>query len=107
MNDLSVKICFLKFTLVSWELHNLVEMFKEDGYQHAHMSEYVQTWRKKIRIKILVDIAKRELKSGNEILQVYELLDQEMVNRWRIVLYTRKQYLLEINKILNQSVLSA
>ena len=71
------------------------------------MSEYVQTWRKKIRIKILVDIAKRELKSGKEIFQVYETLDQEMKNRWRIVLGTRKQYLQEINKNLNQSIVGA
>ena len=71
------------------------------------MSEYVQTWRKKIRIKILVDIAKRELKSGKEIFQVYETLDQEMKIRWRIVLGTRKQYLQEINKNLNQSIVGA
>ncbi|MDX1441243.1 MAG: hypothetical protein R3237_02145 [Nitrosopumilaceae archaeon] len=71
------------------------------------MSEYVQTWRKKIRIKILVDIARRELKSGKEIFQVYESLDKEMKNRWSIVLCTRKQYLQEINQILNQPIISA
>lgn len=68
------------------------------------MSEYVQTWRKKIRIKILHDIAQRELKSGQEPFQVYEKLEKEMKNRWNLVLCTRKQYLEEINKVLNQSV---
>jgi len=68
------------------------------------MSEYVQTWRKKIRIKILSDIAQRELRSGQEKYQVYEKLDKEMKNRWNLVLCTRKQYLEEINKVLNQSI---
>lgn len=71
------------------------------------MSEYVQTWRKKIRIKILLGIAKHELNSGNDIVQVYEKLDDEMRQRWRLVLCTRKQYLEEINKILNQTVVGA
>jgi hypothetical protein len=66
------------------------------------MSEYVQTWRKKIRIKILSDIAQRELRSGQEKYQVYEKLDKEMKNRWNLVLCTRKQYLEEINKVLNK-----
>ena len=67
------------------------------------MSEYVQTWRKKIRIKILSDIAQRELRSGQETCQIYEKLDKEMRNRWNLVLCTRKQYIEEINKSLNQS----
>ena len=71
------------------------------------MSEYVQTWRKKIRLKILVDIAKRELKSGREVFQIYEKLDEEMRHRWKLVLGTRKQYLEEINKILNQQIAGA
>lgn len=68
------------------------------------MSEYVQTWRKKIRLKILSDIAKRELRSGHETYQINEKLDNEMKNRWNLVLCTRKQYLEEINKSLNQSI---
>ncbi len=70
------------------------------------MSEYVQTWRKKIRIKILSDIAQRELRSGQETGQIYEKLDKEMKIRWNLVLCTRKQYLEEINKSLNQSILA-
>lgn len=68
------------------------------------MSEYVQTWRKKIRIKILSDIAQRELRSGQETGQIYEKLDKEMKIRWNLVLCTRKQYLEEINKSLNQAI---
>ena len=89
------------------ELHNLVEMFIEHHSNQVPMSEYVQTWRKKIRIKILLSIAKDELKSGKDTLQIYEKLDDEMRQRWRLVLCTRKQYLEEINKILNQSVVGA
>ncbi len=70
------------------------------------MSEYVQTWRKKIRIKILSDIAQRELRSGQETGQIYEKLDKEMKIRWNLVLCTRKQYLEEISKSLNQSILA-
>lgn len=71
------------------------------------MSEYVQTWRKKIRIKILVDIARHELKSGKELFRVYEQLDIEMKNRWKLVLCTRKQYMEEINRNLNQTIVGA
>ena len=68
------------------------------------MSEYVQTWRKKIRIKILSDIAQKELSTGQKTGQIYEKLDKEMKNRWNLVLCTRKQYLEEINKSLDQSI---
>ena len=69
-----------------------------------HMYDYVQTWRKKSRIKILLEIAIHEIKAGKEIFYVYEKLDTEMKQRWKLVLVTRKQYLEEINKILNKSV---
>ena len=64
------------------------------------MSEYVQTWRRKIIIKILTEIAKTELKSGREVHQINKKLDREMRKRWRLVLCTRKQYLEEINRSL-------
>lgn len=70
------------------------------------MPEYAQTWRKKLRLKVLIDIAKQELEEGTEINQVYEKLDYEMKNRWKLVMSTRKQYLADIEKILtNQYVL--
>ena len=70
------------------------------------MAEHVQTWRKKLRLQELVDIARHELELGKEITLVYEILDQQMQERWNLVSSTRKQYLENINKILtNQYVL--
>lgn len=70
------------------------------------MSEYAQSWRKKLRLQALVDIAKHELESGKEINQIYEKLDHEMQTRWKLVIGTRKQYIDTVNKILtNQYVL--
>ena len=70
------------------------------------MPDYVQTWRRKLRLKELADIAQNELKSGKEMEKIFEQLDEEMKSRWNLVLTTRKQYLRDINKILtNQYVL--
>ncbi len=70
------------------------------------MAEHVQTWRKKLRLQELVDTARQELESGKEIALVYEILDEQMQERWNLVSSTRKQYLDNINKILtNQYVL--
>lgn len=70
------------------------------------MPEYAQTWRKKLRLKELLDIAKQELDQDREINQVYQKLDFEMKIRWNLVVTTRKQYLADIKKILtNQYVL--
>ena len=70
------------------------------------MAEHVQTWRKKLRLQELVDIARQELELGKEIALVYEILDEQMQERWNLVSSTRKQYLENINKILtNQYVL--
>jgi len=70
------------------------------------MAEHVQTWRKKLRLQELVDTARQELESGKEISLVYEILDEQMQERWNLVSSTRKQYLENINKILtNQYVL--
>ena len=70
------------------------------------MAEHVQTWRKKLRLQELMDTARQELESGKEISLVYEILDEQMQERWNLVSSTRKQYLENINKILtNQYVL--
>ena len=42
------------------------------------MAEHMQTWRKKLRLKDLLDITKKELESGKEITLVYEILEKEM-----------------------------
>jgi len=49
------------------------------------MADYVQTWRKKLRLAVLVDVAKQELESGKDITKVYEILEEEMQERWRFV----------------------
>ena len=70
------------------------------------MVDCVQTWRKKIRLQELVDIAKNELELGTEINKIYEILDKEMSFRWKLVNSTRKLYLEDVKKILaNQFVL--
>jgi len=70
------------------------------------MADHVQTWRKKLRLLVLVGIAKQELESGKDITKVYEILEEEMQERWRFVASTKKQYLDDVKKILtNQYVL--
>jgi len=70
------------------------------------MVDHVHTWRKKLRLQVLMDITKQELESGKEITQINKILDKQMQKRWNLVSSTRKQYLEDINKILtNQYVL--
>jgi len=70
------------------------------------MVDCVQTWRKKLRLQELVNIAKNELESGTEISKIYEILDKAMSFRWKFVNSTRKLYLEDVKKILaNQLVL--
>ena len=64
------------------------------------MVDCVQTWRKKLRLQELVDIAKNELESGKEISKICEILDKEMSFRWKLVNSTKKLYLEEVKKIL-------
>ena len=64
------------------------------------MTDCVQTWRKKLRLQELVVIAKKELESGTEISQIYEILDKAMSFRWKLVNSTRKLYLDGVKKIL-------
>lgn len=72
------------------------------------MTDYVQTWRRKLRLKELIDFAQKEIKSGKGKEDIYKILDAEMKIRWNLVLTTRRQYLADINKILTgQYVLGA
>ena len=64
------------------------------------MYEHPALWRKKIRLQILADIANDELKSGKGFDQFKGMLEQEMVQRWKLVPSTRQQYLVMIKKIL-------
>jgi len=70
------------------------------------MVDCVQTWRKKLRLQELVDIAKSELESGTEISKICKILDKEISFRWKLVNSTRKLYLEDVKKNLeNQFVL--
>jgi hypothetical protein len=64
------------------------------------MSEYSQSWKRRLRLQILVDLAKKELESEKEFNEISQKLDQEMWIRWKLVISTRKQYLEIIKKIL-------
>ncbi|MDH3361476.1 MAG: hypothetical protein OEL56_03655 [Nitrosopumilus sp.] len=71
------------------------------------MSDCAHTWRKKLRLQKLMIIARKELKSGKDVSQVYKILDEQMSIRWRFVSTTKKQYLDDVTKILtNQYVLN-
>lgn len=71
------------------------------------MTDCVQTWRRKLRIEELVNIAKEKLESGTEVTIVYDLLDEIMVSKWRSIPSTRRQYLESVKKVLvNQNVLA-
>ncbi len=69
------------------------------------MVDHVHVWRKKLRLRELMDITNQELESGKKITVINEILDIQMQKRWNLV-STRKQHLDDIKKILaNQYVL--
>lgn len=71
------------------------------------MVDCAHTWRKKLRLQELMIVARRETDAGEEIDLVYEILEDEMETRWRFVSSTRRQYLEDIKKIMeNQYVLA-
>lgn len=65
------------------------------------MYENSHAWRRKLRVQLLVDLAKKELDSGKEFNEISDMLEQEMHTRWKLVTGTRKQYLDTIRKVLN------
>ena len=69
------------------------------------MVDCVQTWRRKLRIQKLADIAKKELELGTEVTQIYKILDERIQVRWNSIPTTRKQYLDSVKKVLQISVL--
>ncbi len=69
------------------------------------MAEYVQSWRKRLRIKHLVDLALHDLGEeydDTDIEQVQEKLDSEMKKRWKLIKSTRKDYFEIVQKILRK-----
>ena len=72
-----------------------------------NMSEYSQSWKRRLRLQILVNIAKKELESEKQFEVVSQKLDHEMQIRWKLTIPTRKQYLEIIKKAMeNQFVLA-
>ena len=65
------------------------------------MSEYSQSWRRRLRLQLLVDIAKKDLNSGNDFNDVFLKLDKEMQDKWKMVPSTRKNYLEMIRRVLD------
>ena len=64
------------------------------------MAEHARAWRRKLRIRELVDIAKK-LESGTEMSQIYDHLDSVMVSKWKLIPSTRKQYMETVKKVLS------
>ena len=66
------------------------------------MAEYSSSWRKKLRIKLLVEIAQQELKDETydekNMRRIREKLDSEMKARWNLIKNTRKDYLERVEK---------
>ncbi|MGI9567233.1 MAG: hypothetical protein ACR2LL_09515 [Nitrosopumilus sp.] len=71
------------------------------------MSEYSQSWKKKLRLQELVETTKKEIDSGNEFENISCKLDNEMQIRWRLVPSPRKNYLIMIKKILDNQIILA
>ena len=81
-------------------------ILKDHENKNDNMYEYSQSWRRRLRLQFLVEIARIELKSGKEFDEFSQKLDQEMQIRWRLVPSTRKQYLNTVRKVIsNQFVL--
>ena len=69
------------------------------------MAEYAQSWRKKLRIKHLVEIAQEELGKNyddGDIEKIHGMLDSEMKSRWNLIKSTRKEYFEVVQKILKK-----
>ena len=71
------------------------------------MYENSHSWRKRLRLQLLVELARKELASGRNLDDLFLVLEQEMQVRWRLAATTRRQYLIIISKVLsNQFVLT-
>lgn len=64
------------------------------------MYENAISWRRKLRIKSLVGIARQELDSGKKFEQITDRLEEEMQIQWKLVPGTRKQYLQSVQGVL-------
>ena len=79
---------------------------KDHKDKNNNVYENSHSWRRKLRLQTLVDIARKEIESGKEFDDFSHMLEHEMHIRWKLVPSTRKQYLNTLKKILvNQFVL--
>ena len=62
------------------------------------------TWRRKLRVRSLVGIARKELESGKEFDEFSDILEQEMKMKWKLVPSTRKLYLVTVKKVLDNKL---
>ena len=62
------------------------------------------TWRRKLRIQSLVEIAKKELECGKVFDEFSDILVQEMKIKWKLVPSTRKQYLVTVKNVLEDKI---
>ena len=67
------------------------------------MADCVQTWRRKLRIEELANIALEKLESETEITHVYDILEEIMISKWKSIPSTRKQYLVSVTKVLTNN----
>ena len=86
--------------------HKVVTFKDQKTPKSYQMAEYSSSWRKKLRIKLLVEIAQEELKGEsydeNNMKRIQEKLDSEMKTRWKLIKNTRKDYLERVEKILRK-----
>ena len=86
----------------------MVVALKDHENKNGNMYEHPLSWKRRLRLQILVDIAQEELSSGKKFEDFFQKLDHEMQVRWRLVPSTRRQYLDSIKKVLeNQLVLTS
>ena len=71
-----------------------------------YMYENSHSWRRRLRLQELVKIARDELQLGKEFDEISLKLENQMQTKWKLTASTRRQYLLVIEKVLdNQFVI--
>lgn len=59
------------------------------------------SWRRKEKIKILVEIAKNDLEKHSDHEGTFQNLDREMITRWNLKTVVRRDYLRNAKEMLN------
>ena len=77
---------------------------KDQQNNNLNMYDNPATWRRKLRVRSLVEIARKELKSGKEFDEFSDILEQEMKIKWKLVPSTRKLYLVTVKRVLDNKL---